>query len=191
MSLLTALRRNPKRRLGALGALLVAGSIAVGSGANFTSASANPSNTLSAGTLSQVNSKAGSAILTAPAMRPGDSATGTVDIENSGSLSAVFRLSRSNIVDSDGANPMSAKLQLVVTDCGLWSGGTAPTCASGSQVYSGTIASMAQQTLGTFAASAKRRYQFVVTFPDAGTGGADDAYQGDSTTVQFDWTSAS
>ena len=43
-----------------------------------------------------------------------------------GSLSGAFTLSRSNIVDSDGANPMSGKLNLVVKDCGDFSGGRRP-----------------------------------------------------------------
>jgi hypothetical protein len=35
------------------------------------------------------------------------------------------------------------------------------------------------------------RYQFTVNFPDGGAGGADNAYQGASTTVEYDWSSTS
>src|SRR3954449_2731942 len=101
MTFLRALKRNPKRRLGALAALFAAGAFAVGSGANFTATSANPSNTFSTGTLSMLNSKDGSAVLTASGMKPGDPATtGTVDIKNTGTISGVFSLSKSNVGDS-------------------------------------------------------------------------------------------
>src|SRR5919199_902688 len=152
--------RHPLRALGALGALIAAVAVAVGSSASFTASSANPSNTFAAGTLSILNSKEGLAVLTASNMKPGDSATGTVDVQNSGSLSGAFTLSRSGISDSDGANPMSAKLDLVVKDCGDFSSGT-PTCDAGDpQKYSGTISAMGTVALGTFAANEKHRYEF-------------------------------
>jgi hypothetical protein len=186
MTTLSYVARHPGRALIALAALLAAAAAAVGSGASFTASSANPSNTFAAGTLSILNSKEGLAVLTANNMRPGDSASGTVDVENSGSLSGAFTLSRSNIVDSDGSNPLSAKLNLVVKDCGDFSSGT-PTCDAGDpQVYSGTVSAMGSVALGTFAASEKHRYQFAVTF-DSGAG---NAYQGDSSSVQFDWNAS-
>jgi predicted ribosomally synthesized peptide with SipW-like signal peptide len=178
--------RHPRRALGALAALLAAVAVAVGSSAAFTASSANPNNTFAAGTLSILNSKEGLAVLTASNMKPGDSATGTVDVENSGTLAGAFTLSRSNIVDSDGSNPMSAKLNLVVKDCGDFSSGT-PTCDAGDpQRYSGTIAAMGSSALGTFVASEKHRYEFVVTFDSSAT----NAYQGDSSSVQFDWNAS-
>ena len=147
--------RHPLRALGALSALIAAVAVAVGSSASFTATSANPSNTFAAGTLSILNSKEGLAVLTASGMKPGDSATGTVDVQNSGSLSGAFVLSRSNIVDSDAVHPMSAKLDLVVKDCGDFSSGT-PTCDVGDPVkYTGTIAAMGSTALGTFAAAEK------------------------------------
>ncbi|HEY3070901.1 MAG TPA: TasA family protein [Gaiellaceae bacterium] len=179
----TFVARHPMRALGALTALIAAVAVAVGSSASFTATSANPSNTFAAGTLSILNSKEGLAVLTASNMKPGDSATGTVDVQNSGSLSGAFTLSRSNIVDSDGTNPLSAKLNLVVKDCGDFSSGT-PTCDAGDPVkYTGTIAAMGSTALGTFAADEQHRYQFAVTFD----GTAGNAYQGDSSSVQFDW----
>jgi len=175
--------RHPLRALGALGALVAAVAVAVGSSASFTASSANPSNTFAAGTLSILNSKEGLAVLTASDMKPGDSATGTVDVQNSGSLSGAFALSRSSISDSDATFPMSAKLDLVVKDCGDFSSGT-PTCDAGDPVkYTGTIAAMGSTALGTFVASEKHRYQFAVTFNSS----ANNNYQGDSSSVQFDW----
>lgn len=179
--------RHPLRALGALSALVAAVAVAVGSSASFTASSANPSNTFAAGTLSILNSNEGSAVLTASGMKPGDSATGIVDVQNSGSLSGAFTLSRSNISDSDGSNPMSAKLDLVVKDCGDFSSGT-PTCDVGDPVkYTGTIAAMSSPVaLGSFAASEQHRYQFAVTFNSS----ADNNYQGDSSSVQFDWNAS-
>lgn len=182
----TFVARHPLRALGALSALVAAVAVAVGSSASFTASSANPSNTFAAGTLSILNSREGLAVLTASNMKPGDSATGLVDIENTGSLSGVFTLSRTGIVDSDGANPMSGMLDLVVKDCGDFSSGT-PTCDVGDPVkYTGTIAAMGSTALGTFVASEKHRYQFVVTF----NSGAGNAYQGDNSSVQFDWNAS-
>src|SRR5829696_5775360 len=101
--------KQPKRALGAV----------AGSGANFTAQSANPNNSFSAGTLSILNDKENAAILTASNMKPGAAATtGVVDITNTGSLAGDFTLSRSNITNTDSGNPMSAKLNLVVKDCG-------------------------------------------------------------------------
>jgi spore coat-associated protein N len=179
----TFVARYPLRALGALIALVAAVAVAVGSSASFTASSANPSNTFAAGTLTILNSKEGLAVLTASNMKPGNSANGTVDVQNTGSLSGVFTLSRSGIVDSDAGNPMSAMLDLVVKDCGDFSGGP-PTCDAGDPVkYTGTIAAMGSTALGTFAANEQHRYQFVVTF----NSGANNAYQGDSSSVQFDW----
>jgi spore coat-associated protein N len=189
------LAANPRLALGALLTLLLSAAAVVGSGADFTASSANPSNTFAAGTLSIVNSKEGTAVLTASGLRPaGPAAVGTVDIENSGSLSGAFTLSRTAPVDSDGANPLSGKLNLTVVDCGAFVGATAPACGNGDDVtkYSGgTIAQMgtgghAVSGLGTFAAGEKHRYQFTVQLD----GSAGNAYQGDTSSVGFDFNVA-
>ena len=51
MSRLQVLAAEPRLALGALAALLLAAAAVVGSGADFTAASANPSNTFASGTL--------------------------------------------------------------------------------------------------------------------------------------------
>ena len=184
MSRIDVLLAYPKRTLGVLALVLVAIGVAVGSGANFSASSANPSNTFTAGTLTMDNSKDAAAILTASNWKPGDTQTGTVDIQNTGSLAGAFTLSRSALTDSDNANPMSAKIDLVVKDCGDFSGGT-PTCDVGDPAkYTGTLAAMSSSSaLGTFAANEKHRYQFAATF----NSGAGNAYQGDSSSATFDW----
>jgi hypothetical protein len=194
MSRLRALTGQPKTALGALVTVLLAATAVAGSGADFTASSANPANTFSAGTLSMANSRAGTAILTTSELRPGEPPqTGVVDIENDGSLSGAFTLSRGAITDSDAANPLSAKLDVAVVDCGLFAGATAPTCGDGDDApkYSGTLADMGTAghevgALGTFAAGAKHRYRFTVAL----NGSAGDAYQGGSSSVQFDFDAA-
>ena len=189
MSRLQVLVSQPRMALGALLILLLAVGAVVGSGANFTATSANPSNTFAAGTLTILNSKEGLAVLTASNMKPAAAAsTGTVDIKNTGTLSGAFTLSRTAPVDSDGSNPMSAKLNLTVVDCGVYVGATPPTCGDGDDVsrYSGTLAAMGSTALGTYAADEHHRFRFSVALDDS----ADNAYQGDSSSVQFDWDAA-
>ena len=193
MSRLRLLAANPRLALGALLTLLLAAAAVVGSGADFTASSANPANTFAAGTLTISNSKEGAAVLSASGLKPGNSATGTVDIENTGDLSGVFTLSRTAPVDSDGANPLSGKLNLTIVDCGTFASGM-PTCGDGNDVTvynGGTIAQMgtvghAVNSLGTYAGNDKHRYQFTVQLDNT----AGNAYQGDTSSVEFDWAAA-
>src|SRR5215218_2328940 len=187
MSRIDVLLAYPKRTLGVLALVLVAVGVAVGSGANFSASSANPSNTFTAGTLTMDNSKDAAAILTASNWKPGDTQTGTVDIQNTGSLAGAFTLSRSALTDSDNANPMSAKIDLVVKDCGDFSSGT-PTCDAGDPAkYAGTVAAMSSAVaLGTFAAGEKHKYEFSVSVNTS----AGNAYQGDNSVVPFTWNAA-
>jgi hypothetical protein len=171
----------------------VAVGVTAASGADFSATSANPANTFATGTLSISNSKPASAVLTASGMKPGDPAsTGQVDITNAGSLSGAFTLTRGTPDDSDAANPLSAKLNVKVVDCGAFAGSTAPTCGDGDDVtkYDGTLAAMGAGSpiaaLGTFAGGEKHRYEFGVTVDSS----AGNAYQGDSSQVDFTWHAA-
>src|SRR5204862_2787983 len=119
MSRLQVLINRPRRTLAALATVLVAAGITVASGASFTAASASPGNVFAAGTLSIASSKDNAAIMNIGAMRPGDPAsTGVVDVQNTGSLGGAFTLAQSHLTDSDAANPLSGKLNVVVNDCG-------------------------------------------------------------------------
>jgi spore coat-associated protein N len=194
MSRIRVLLHQPKLALGALCTILLAGGAVAGSGANFSASEANPTNTFTAGTLAIDNSREDVAILEATNLRPGgDAQSGTVDIKNSGSLDGAFTLTRSAPVDSDQGNPMSAKLNVKVVDCGEFDGTTAPTCDSGdSVVYEGTLADMGTtgneiDALGNYAADEQHRYKFDVALD----GSAGNAYQGDSSTVAFEFNAAS
>ena len=192
MARIAFLFKQPKRALGALAVLVAATSVVVGSGANFTASSANPSNSFATGSLSIENEKEGVAILTASNMKPGGTAAvGTVDIRNTGTLSGTFTLARSAPADSDGSNPLSGKLNLVIKDCGVWPDPTTvEPCGDGDDttIYGAPTATLSAMSspvaLGSYAANEKHRYEFTVQL-DAS---ASDAYQGDNTSVAFNWS---
>jgi spore coat-associated protein N len=177
---------TPQRMLTALGGLIIATAVAVGSGANFNATSATPGNLITAGTLVITNSLPGSSILTAAALKPGASTSGTVTITNGGNLPATFTLAPTGLTDTPTSPAFSAKLTLQLQDLGD------PACGSGCPapvtIYSGALGAMAAQTLGVFAAGASHKYRFTVTFPDGGAGGADNGYGGASTNVTYQWT---
>jgi spore coat-associated protein N len=186
----TLWKTSPRKVLFAFGALMVAAALAVGSGANFNSTSANPTNVFTAGTISQSNSKASAAILTASNVVPGATATGTVDIKNTGSANGTFTLTHTVPVDTPASPGLSKKLTLTIVDQGD------PTCVTSCPafvtLYTGTIfAQPSTIALGQFAPNATHRYVYTMTFPDGGTAGADNAYQGASTTVGYTWFSTS
>jgi spore coat-associated protein N len=183
VSRLSTLSTHPRRTISALAVVLAAVGLTVGSGANFTASSANPANTFTGGTLSIGNSAA-SAILNATNLKPGGTATGLVDIQNTGSLAGAFTLSTSNAVDSTPS--LLGQLDLKVKDCGVFSGSTPPDCASATVVHSGKVNAVGSVSLGTFAAAVKHRYQFDVTLPSD----TPNTYQGTTASLQFDWDAA-
>jgi hypothetical protein len=182
--------RRPRRVLAALATVLAATGLTVASGADFTARSANPSNTFTTGTLSVSNSRAGAAILSASGLKPGDApVSGTVDIANAGSLAGDFSLERGTPVDSDGLHALSSKLRVVVSDCGGFSGATAPSCdaGDGTVVYDGMLADMDDaEALGEYTGGEKHRFRFETNLD----GSAGNEYQGDVSSVEFTWTAA-
>jgi spore coat-associated protein N len=191
VSRLSALAAHPRRTVGALAVVLAAVGVTVGSGANFTANAANPANTFTAGTLSIDNSKgngsAASAILSASGMKPGDTATGTVDIQNSGSVAGAFTLKTSNAADSTPS--ILGQLDVKIVDCGVFTNNntTAPNCTTGATTVSAANAkvnSVGTISLGSFAANEKHRYKFDVTLPSS----TDNTFQGKSGSIAFDWT---
>jgi spore coat-associated protein N len=189
--------RRPKRTLGALALGLCAVGLAVGSGADFSAQTANPSNTFSAGSLSMDNSKNGVAIFSPTNMKPGGPAqTGVVDIKNTGSIDGAFTLSRDQLTSSDGGAPnpapFASKVGLWVVDCGKHSiTNTAygpelvtPTCgdADDNTLYSGTLASQnAALALGTYHPGEQHRYQFGSSLDSS----AGNEYAGDGASARY------
>lgn len=180
---LTRQRRHTWLVLGLpVAVLAIVASAVVGSGASFTSSSANPANVFTAGNLHHTNSKAGSAILTASLMKPGDTASGTVTIANDGDLAGTFSLTTSNLADTPGANGgnLSNVLQLQIVDQ-----------TTSTTIYSGAINAVGTVSAGSFGAGVSHTYEFTVTFPDGGTPGSDttgdNAYKSSSMSIEFDW----
>jgi hypothetical protein len=126
--------------------------------------------------------------MTADKMKPGDSINGTVDIVNTGDINGVFTLGKSGLTDTPSSPAFSGKLDLKVEDLGSPTASPAPTPVV---KYNGKLGAMGATALGTFTPNEKHRYKFTLTFPDGGTGGADNAYKGAATSVQFDWESVS
>jgi Camelysin metallo-endopeptidase len=188
MSRSKVLRANPRRLLAALATILVAVGVTVASGASFTAQTANPSNTFTAGSLNMSNDKAGTAILTASGMKPGDAttnATGTVVIKNTGTLTGAFSLSRSSLTNSDSANPLAGKLNTTITDCGADQDCALTT--DNSVKYSGLLSAMSSSiSLGNWAGAEQHTYKFVVALDTT----ADNNYQGDNAVAGFTWDAA-
>ncbi len=91
-------------------------------------------------------------------------------------------------MDSDATHPLSAKLDLVVLDCGVVTG-TPPDCVTGTTpVYNGKLGSLTSQSLGNYGTNVKHRFKFTVSFP---SGVGDDDYQGGDTSVDFNWSASS
>ena len=179
-----ALSAHPKRALATLAALLGAAGAVLGSGAAFTAKAVNPDNTFTSGALTMSNSEDDAAILSTGALPPGGTTTGTVDIENTGTVAGTMRLSRSELSDSDELNPLSTQLTLVVKDCGNFSSGAAECEAHDPVLYNGTLAAMTSPSeLGTFVPGEQHRYEFTIAL-DPWVG---NAYQGDSSTATFKW----
>jgi hypothetical protein len=185
--------RRPKRTLGALALGLCAVGLAVGSGADFSARTANPSNTFSAGSLSMQNSKDGTAILNAAGMKPGAAPkTGVVDIENTGSGSGRFTLSRDQLTNTDvnGDNPIqfAAKVVVGVVDCGKFTtaGGSPVTPTCGDQddrtLFLGPLSIQNSEIdLGTYDVGEKHRYDFEASLDSS----AGNEFSGDGSTARY------
>src|SRR5689334_13294781 len=150
----------------------MAGALAVGSGATFSSTTGNTASAVTTGTLTQTNSKANAAIFSLTNMKPGDSVYGTVTITNSGSLKAAMSL-----VETAGANGFSsaALLQETIVDV---TNASVPV-----PVYSGNFGAAGTKALGTFNAGEARTYKVTVTLDSAAT----NTEQGKTASASYAW----
>jgi hypothetical protein len=171
--------------------------VAVGSGADFATRTANPSNTFSAGSLSMDNSKDGAAIFTPTNMIPGGPAqTGVVDITNTGTIKGTFTLSRDELTSTDSGDPnpapFAAKVNVRIVDCGEFTmvagpyglNRETPTCgdADDTTVYNGTLAGEeAAAPLGVYRPTEQHRYQFGASLDSS----AGDEYFHDGSSARY------
>lgn len=142
---------------------------------------AAPATAFAAGAFTQSNSRDGSAILGASAMRPGDVVSGDVTITNTGDLAGAFRVAASIVAEQPGAGggQLRDRLLLQILDV------TNP--AAPASLFSGPLGSFTGRNLGTFAPHEGHAYRVIATFPDTGPGG-DNAFAGASASVRFAWT---
>jgi hypothetical protein len=176
------LKKNRGKVLIAIAALLIALVAVVGSGAYFTSVSSNPGNVFTAGILTHSNSDANAAFMTLTDMFPGETRTGSVTLQNTGSVDGRLWLEQTAVVDTPGGNGgnLSEALTVVIT-------------RGATIVYSGDLdAFVVAEDAGLLTvADGAITYDWAVTFPDNGDpGGAatgDNAYQGSSVTVDYAW----
>jgi spore coat-associated protein N len=154
-----------KKILLPLATLVAAGAIAVGSGATFTS--------VTAGSLTQSNSKADAAIFNLTNAKPGDVVNGSLTIKNTGSLPATFSLTETTSTNTfTGAN-----LALTITNT-----------TTNKVVYTGTFGGLVDGTkndLGVVAPGVANDYVFSVKL-DPTTPNTD---QGKTASAAFQWDS--
>jgi spore coat-associated protein N len=173
--MLRALLASPRRLLSALVVLLAATGVAVGSGATFSSRTANAANTFTSGTLLQSNSKDGTSVVTGSNLKPGEAKTGEVTIKNTGTLAGDFVLTESGVQNPFTAGALSVKVD-DVTDA-----------AAPKNVYTGDMGGLAKKSLGAFAVGEARTYRFSVTLSkDAG-----NADQAKTATANYEWDATS
>ena len=170
-----------------LAVLLLAVSVVIGSGANFTSTSANPGNVFTAGNLSHTNNASALLDLSGVKLKPDDTwvSVGSVTLTNTGDIDGAFTLATSDLVDTHGAGhstDLSTVLQLRVM-------------RGATEVYNGPINGVGTSDAGTILAGAPATYSFAVMFPDGGAPGGADAgdnrFKGASLTIDFDWEAVS
>lgn len=140
----------------------------------FTSSSANPSNLVTGGSMTQVSTADDEAILAGQDLVPGQSVQGSASITNAGDASGDFTLSGEDLTDVPG--PGGGTLSSVLTVRIVESPGD-------TVVYTGGLADFDSVSLGTWKPGEKRSYDVTVTLPDD----AGNAFQGSETSLTFAW----
>jgi spore coat-associated protein N len=156
-----------------LATLVAAGAVAVGSGATFTSTSANTISSVTSGTLTQSNSKASAAIFSLTNIKPGDTVNGGLTITNTGSLPATFSLTE--VASTNGF--AGSNLSLTITNT-----------TTNKVIYTGTFGGLAdgvKNDLGLVAPGVANNYTFNVKL-DSATPNTD---QGKTASATFQWDS--
>ena len=169
-------RASPARLLIALFALLLAGGMAAATGANFNSTSDNPTNVVTAGIISHTNSKNNAPVLTVTKLMPGTPQSGTVTITNTGDAAGGSHLTAGNLSSPVGPNGgvLADQLDVEIKRDGV-------------QIWTGKLADLASVDLGAWTAGQSDVFDFTVELPDTGPGGADNEYQGSTSSVALHW----
>jgi hypothetical protein len=168
--------RGAGHSLATLAALLLALSGAGLSSASLTSATTNPGNSFSAGSLVISDSDGGGAILGAIDLRPGLSAAGTVMIANTGTVGAQLSLSLTDLSDSPSSPALASVLDLELVDA-----------TSGQTLYNGALGSLSSVGLGELGVGAARKLRITVSWPASQSS---SALQGASAAFKLIWTAS-
>ena len=133
------------------------------------------------GAVSIGNSRAGQALFSAEAMRPGEGVSGTVTIGNSGNVAGRFTVQAAGVQDMPGVNggKLSERVRLVLFDV--------TDMQNPVTVYAGTPADFSQVVLGVITPGRSRDYLFAATLPDGGGDGTDNLFQGAGLSLGFEW----
>lgn len=164
---------NTKKVLVPLATLLAAGAVAIGSGATFTSSTANTISSVTSGTLTHTNSKSNAAVFNLTNIKPGDVVNGSLAITNTGSLPAAFSLTETTSTNQFADDALS----LTITNT-----------TSGTQVYNGTFGGLVdgkKNALGTVEPGVVNNYTFSVRLADT----ADNTQQGKTASAAYSWDS--
>jgi len=131
------------------------------------------------GSLTLSNSKDGAAIFNAAGMRPGEEASGSVTIGNTGTVGAALSVAPASTQDAPGASGgrLSDRLQLLVLDI--------TDVQAPRTVYSGVLTAMPAVALGALDAGTQRTFLFVAKLLP---GADDNAYQGAALSTAFAWS---
>ena len=162
----------------------VAVAVLMGVGTVYAQSSNDLVGVFTGGSLKQLNSRAGAAIVTGERLVPGAVRRSLVVIANDGEQAAASTLSQTNVVDTPGRGGVSlaAVLQLTVADT---------TGMPETVVYRGPLNGLTSVDLGVFKAGESRSYRFTVSFPDGAGTNADVAsagVAGAELSVEYDWT---
>ena len=167
-----------KKILVPLATLTVAGAIAVGSGATFTSTSGNTVSTITTGSLKHTNSKDGAAVFALTNLKPGDTVNGSLVIKNTGTLPASFGLTETSSTNGFADKVAGDNLlKLTITNV-----------TTGTSVYSGNFGGLADGTrnaLADIAPDVSNTFRFSVTLDQS----ADNTQQGKTATAVYAWDS--
>src|ERR1044072_1659075 len=133
---------SPQKLVGVLFALLLAAMMAVGSGANFNSVSANPGNVVTAGNLKHTNT---GALLTVDKIKPGETkSAGSVTIKNTGDIDGLFSVDKTVISDSTApGSPLADPLEVKIP-------------SGAATVYNGPLNAMSAEDAGLIAPGATK-----------------------------------
>lgn len=164
MSLITS-----RKVLVPLSTMLVAGAIAVGSGATFTSQSVSAA-AVTTGTLKHANSQDG-ATLTIADLRPGATRTGSLTITNDGTIDSTLTLQET----ADSSTFVPGDLTLSITQAGV-----------STPLYQGNFGGLdngVRLALGALPVGASTTVTFTVSMPES----AGNANQGKAASASYQY----